>query len=81
MRPLSPAASLHAPAIAALAGKLRVAVARFMAARRAVETRQALLEMDQRMLSDIGVTHAQAVEEARRAPWDLAPPRRGWLGR
>jgi uncharacterized protein YjiS (DUF1127 family) len=47
-----------------------------LAASRAVGTRRTLLEMDARMLKDIGITHAQAVAEARRMPWDLAAPRR-----
>jgi uncharacterized protein YjiS (DUF1127 family) len=38
---------------------------------RAIETRRYLAEMDQRMLADIGITRSQAIEEARRAPWDL----------
>jgi uncharacterized protein YjiS (DUF1127 family) len=42
----------------------------------AVESRRHLAEMDQRMLSDIGISRAEAVREATRAPWDLAPPRR-----
>ncbi len=42
----------------------------------AIETRRQLLEMDRRMLSDIGVSRTEALEEAARAPWDLTPPRR-----
>jgi len=42
----------------------------------AIESRRKLAEMDRRMLSDIGVTRSQALEEAARAPWDLAPWRR-----
>lgn len=42
----------------------------------AVETRRQLAEMDRRMLSDIGISRAEALEEAARAPWDLTPPRR-----
>jgi uncharacterized protein YjiS (DUF1127 family) len=48
-------------------------ISRLVAARHRLSSRQALLEMDARMLRDIGITHAEAVEEARRAPWDLAP--------
>lgn len=76
MRPFSPAAHLHLPAAAALVALWRRALAGFQAAHRAAESRQALLEMDHRMLADIGITHADAVQEARRAPWDLAPPAR-----
>ncbi|MCC7281982.1 MAG: DUF1127 domain-containing protein [Acetobacteraceae bacterium] len=47
--------------------------ARLLAAVRAVGTRRELLEMDQRMLADIGITHSQAVSEARRMPWDIGP--------
>ncbi|MBR0682849.1 DUF1127 domain-containing protein [Roseomonas eburnea] len=43
---------------------------------RAVESRRHLSEMDGRMLADIGISRAEAREEAARAPWDLAPPRR-----
>lgn len=36
-----------------------------------VETRRRLAEMDDRMLKDIGISRADALEEAGRAPWDL----------
>lgn len=42
----------------------------------AVESRHHLAEMDRRMLADIGISRSEALEEAARAPWDLAPPRR-----
>jgi uncharacterized protein YjiS (DUF1127 family) len=42
----------------------------------AIASRRHLAEMDQRMLADIGISRAEALEEAARAPWDLAPPRR-----
>jgi len=46
-------------------------------AQRVLASRRLLAEMEPRMLADIGITHAQAIEEARRAPWDIAPlPRR-----
>ena len=38
---------------------------------RAAATRRQLAEMDDRMLKDIGITRAEALEEANRAPWDL----------
>jgi len=41
----------------------------------AIETRRQLAEMDRRMLADIGISRSKALEEARRAPWDLAPRR------
>lgn len=44
------------------------------AALRTIESRRYLEEMDDRMLRDIGLTRGAAIEEARRAPWDLAPP-------
>ncbi|MBP0464346.1 DUF1127 domain-containing protein [Roseomonas sp. PWR1] len=42
----------------------------------AVESRRHLAEMDDRMLSDIGISRTDAMREATRAPWDLTPPRR-----
>ncbi|WP_198377546.1 DUF1127 domain-containing protein [Neoroseomonas rubea] len=42
----------------------------------AVESRRHLVEMDDRMLSDIGISRTDAIREATRAPWDLTPPRR-----
>lgn len=44
---------------------------------RTIETRRHLARMDDRMLKDIGLTRAEALEEAGRAPWDLAP-RQPW---
>jgi uncharacterized protein YjiS (DUF1127 family) len=38
----------------------------------AIETRQQLAEMDDRMLKDIGISRADALREADRAPWDVA---------
>ncbi|MBR0648296.1 DUF1127 domain-containing protein [Roseomonas terrae] len=42
----------------------------------AAESRRHLAEMDRRMLSDIGISRAEALEEAARAPWDLTARRR-----
>jgi uncharacterized protein YjiS (DUF1127 family) len=42
----------------------------------AIETRRHLAEMDARMLADIGISRAEALDEAARTPWDLAPRRR-----
>ena len=44
------------------------AVARMLRAR---HTRRLLAEMDDRMLSDIGIGRGDALMEARRAPWDV----------
>lgn len=43
---------------------------------RAHHTRQLLAEMDDRMLSDIGIGRGDAVTEAARPMWDFAPKRR-----
>jgi uncharacterized protein YjiS (DUF1127 family) len=37
---------------------------------RAIRTRRQLAAMDQRMLSDIGMSRLDALREAGRAPWD-----------
>jgi len=42
----------------------------------ASESRRHLAEMDPRMLADIGISRAEALDEAARAPWDLTPRRR-----
>lgn len=42
---------------------------------RVTSTRKALPELDDRMLADIGVTREEALAEATRAPWDVAPRR------
>lgn len=42
----------------------------------AIESRRHLAGMDARMLADIGISRAEALTEAARAPWDLTPPRR-----
>ena len=39
-----------------------------------------LLASDDRMLKDIGLTRSEALEEAGRAPWDVTPVGRRWLG-
>lgn len=43
--------------------------ARLLATRRTLET------LDARLLRDIGVSRAEALEEAGRAPWDIGRPR------
>lgn len=48
--------------------------------RRASETRRELGSLNPRLLSDIGVTRAEAEREAERWPWDIDgrhPPGRG----
>ena len=42
---------------------------------RARQTRRMLLEMDDRMLADIGIGRGDAQMEAARAAWDLGPRR------
>lgn len=51
-------------------GVARAVLATVAEAFRAITTRRQLLEMDERMLKDIGVTRAEALREAARAPWD-----------
>jgi uncharacterized protein YjiS (DUF1127 family) len=51
-------------------GVVRAVLAAVAGAFRAVVTRRQLLEMDERMLKDIGITRAEALREAARAPWD-----------
>lgn len=46
------------------------------AALRAAASRRELAQMDERMLRDIGIGRSEALAEAERAPWDLAPRRR-----
>ncbi|MDT7953333.1 MAG: DUF1127 domain-containing protein [Acetobacteraceae bacterium] len=43
---------------------------------RARTTRRLLTDLDDRLLADIGVGRGDAIEEARRPMWDLAPGRR-----
>lgn len=49
--------------------------ARLALMRRAAETRRELGTLNPRLLSDIGVTRAEAAREAERWPWDLEPDR------
>jgi uncharacterized protein YjiS (DUF1127 family) len=42
---------------------------------RAATTRRYLMEMDDRMLKDIGISRVDAMREAERLPWDITPPR------
>ena len=51
--------------------------ARLAEIRQAVAGRRAIARMDARMLSDIGLSPAEAVQEINRRPWDTkAIPRR-----
>lgn len=45
-------------------------------AARAFESRRHLAAMDDRMLSDIGISRLDALAEAGRRPWDVMPVRR-----
>ncbi len=73
--------SQHRPGFWSLAlefaGRL---VARWLRARELARQRRELLELDEQMLKDIGISRADAVREANRSPWDdsLARPRRSW---
>jgi hypothetical protein len=64
--------SFSFPSLAPIGAFVRGFGRRAVAAARIVQTRRTLLEMDARMLKDIGITHGQAVDEARRAPWDIS---------
>ncbi len=61
------------PALPSLAG-LRDGLRRAWVAHR---TRRQLRELDEHMLRDLGLSRADVVREARRAPWDLDPVQRG----
>ncbi len=54
---------------------LRQAWAVLMEMRRAHRTRRLLAEMDDRLLSDIGIGRGDALMEASRAPWDIGRDR------
>jgi uncharacterized protein YjiS (DUF1127 family) len=57
-------------------GRIRGFVRFFSRMAEAIETRRQLAGMDDRMLSDIGISRADALAEYERAPWDLGPPPR-----
>ncbi|UPG71687.1 DUF1127 domain-containing protein [Roseomonas gilardii subsp. gilardii] len=58
-------------------GVIRNAMAFLARACHAIESRRYLAEMDDRMLSDIGISRSEALTEAARPAWDLEPRRRG----
>jgi uncharacterized protein YjiS (DUF1127 family) len=67
---------------AAAAGRFRSARAwarafreRLALMRRAAETRRELGKLNPRLLADIGLSRAEAYQEAERWPWDLEPNR------
>ncbi|MDJ0387877.1 DUF1127 domain-containing protein [Roseomonas sp. E05] len=63
----SPAARLtsgHGSRLEGWAASLRHAL-------RVMETRRELARLDERLLCDIGMTRAEALTEAQRAPWDM----------
>jgi uncharacterized protein YjiS (DUF1127 family) len=61
---------------AALRSRLPAARHALALGMRAVVTRRDLALLDERALNDIGVTHAEALAESQRAPWDLEPRRK-----
>jgi uncharacterized protein YjiS (DUF1127 family) len=54
-------------------GRLRSILARIADMRRAIEGRRAIAHMDERMLSDIGLSRNEALYEVNRRPWDTTP--------
>lgn len=71
----SAAASARDGSGATLWDRARTAWTRLARMHRAAETRRELGTLNPRLLSDIGVTRAEAEREAERWPWDLDPPR------
>jgi uncharacterized protein YjiS (DUF1127 family) len=57
-------------------GRLRALTARIADIRQAVEGRRAISLMDARMLSDIGLSRSEALQEINRRPWDTTPRNR-----
>jgi uncharacterized protein YjiS (DUF1127 family) len=54
-------------------GKLRSVIARISDMRRTMAGRRAISLMDERMLSDIGLSRNEALYEINRRPWDTTP--------
>jgi len=65
-----------APAITSIRTALARAWATLGVWRRILRTRRDLAEMDPRMLSDLGISRAQAEFQLRATPWTLAAWRR-----
>jgi uncharacterized protein YjiS (DUF1127 family) len=63
----------HRRSVRAWAGALWTKLALM---RRASETRRKLGSLNPRLLADIGVSRAEATQEAERWPWDLGRDRR-----
>ncbi len=57
-------------------GRLRVLAARVADIRQTIKGRQAIAHMDSRMLSDIGLSPSEALQEINRRPWDTTPRNR-----
>jgi uncharacterized protein YjiS (DUF1127 family) len=57
-------------------GRLHSIVTRIADMRRAIEGRRAIAHMDERMLSDIGLSRSEALQEINRRPWDTTPRNR-----
>ncbi|MGE4480635.1 DUF1127 domain-containing protein [Acidocella sp.] len=56
-----------------LTGGVKMMVSHLMLMRQAIRGRRDIARMDARMLADIGMSRADAEEEIRRRPWDVAP--------
>ncbi len=52
---------------------VRTMLTRIAEMRRVAVGRRAIARMDARMLSDIGLSHGDALAEISRRPWDVAP--------
>jgi uncharacterized protein YjiS (DUF1127 family) len=57
-------------------GRLHSIIARIADMRRAIEGRRVISLMDERMLSDIGLSRTEALHEINRRPWDTTPRNR-----
>jgi len=59
--------------------RFRMLIVRVVEMRSAAAGRRAIGQMDERMLSDIGLSRAEAMVEINRRPWDIAPRARQGL--
>ena len=71
--PRSPSGPARVPGRPVRPSLAQRVLARLAAMRRARRTRRLLAEMDDRLLSDIGIGRGEALTEASRAPWDIGP--------